>query len=65
MEGKEGYGRFLNKDIALFYEDSENHISRKDGKIISVSEDAIILLTLYCEILIPKNKIVRVEVKNG
>ncbi len=64
MEKKEGYNRFLNKKVAVFYADGENHISRKDGLIISVSDDSIILYYSELEILIPKIKIVRVEVKN-
>ena len=65
MEGEEGYKRLLNKNVAVFYADNEAHISRKDGLVVSVSNDAIILVIGVAEILLPKNKIVRVEVKNG
>lgn len=66
-EGRQGEGfeRFLNRRIAVFYEDSDNHISRKDGDLISTSSDSIILLSFNdLEMLIPKNKIVRIEFKN-
>lgn len=59
----EGYERILNKSITIFYQDGENSVGRKDGKLISVSIDSLTLLTSFGEIIIPKLKIVRVEVK--
>lgn len=63
-QDKEGYERLLNKSVVVFYQDgSEHSVGRKDGKVLSVDNDSLILLSSYGELLIPKIKIVRIEIK--
>jgi len=64
LDGKEGWQRFLNTRVSIFYDDnSPQGVSRKDGLLISNDVDSIVLLSYNLQILIPKSKIIRLEVQ--
>ncbi|MCL6494514.1 MAG: hypothetical protein K6T54_07000 [Ignavibacterium sp.] len=60
---KSGYERFLNKQVKLIYYDSPEHATTKEGILISISDDALVMFENITqkEILIPKARIVRIE----
>ena len=62
---KKGYERFLNQTIKVIYYDSPDHATTKIGTLVSCDNDSVVLfeLTARKEILIPKYRIVRVELE--
>ena len=65
-EIKKGYDHFLNQNVKIIYYDSPEHATIKVGTLISNSVDAIILFEIASqkEVLIPKSRLVRVELQN-
>ena len=59
MEGRQGENGYLNKKVAVFYDDGANHVSRKDGICTFNSSSEIVLDD---RVIIPKNRVVRIEV---
>ena len=55
MEGLEG------KKVVIFYDDL-GKVSRKDGVLTAVSKDDYVLDK---KLIIPKSRVIRVEVENG
>ena len=63
---KDGYERFLNEVVKIVYFDESPEVPiAKEGTLISISDDAVIVFVNVSqkEVLIPKNRIVRLERK--
>ena len=56
----ESKNNLLNKRISVFYEDGTGRVSRKDG-VCSINSDTEI--ELDNRVIIPKSRLVRVEVQ--
>ena len=61
-EVRKGYEKFLNCKVKIVFIDEE--ITAKKGILISVSDDALIIIVdeTQKEVLIPKARIIKVEV---
>lgn len=59
----DSYEKFLNKQVVIYYYDSPEHVTRQDGIIISCIGEAIIISKENKEQLIPKARIVRIELR--
>jgi hypothetical protein len=53
----------LGKEITLFYEDGDNHVSRKDGTLFLVTNTHMILMYGKVMLGISLNRIIRFEIK--
>jgi hypothetical protein len=57
----EGWKKFLNKEIVIFYDDGVQ-VSKKIGNLVSFNEKFLHLKISDSEVLIPINRVVRIEI---
>ena len=63
MEMMDKWKLFLNKEVKLIYEDSGNHFSKKEGRVIQITDTHIIILINELNEAINLSKVLRIEEK--
>lgn len=58
----EEWNDFIGKDLKIIFEDGDNHVSKKEGVLMGVTETHLFLRTEYKKEGVLLSKIVRLEV---
>jgi uncharacterized protein (UPF0248 family) len=60
MVGMEGWSKFLNKKVVVYYDDGKQ-VSKKVGVLSSIGEKFLFLKVSDNDIILPIERIVRIE----